>query len=45
MTRQDIRASHYSEPSGSGTSRRPLRLLVRDLVRRLILGDLRGGTA
>ena len=45
MNRQDIRASHYSEPRGSHTSQRPFRLIVRDALLRLILGDLRGGTA
>jgi hypothetical protein len=45
MNRQDIRTSHYSEPWGAGTSQRPFRLLVRDFFARLILGDLRGGTA
>jgi hypothetical protein len=43
--RQDICASHYSEPRGARTTQRPFRLLLRDIAARLILGDLRGGTA
>ncbi|WP_435768342.1 hypothetical protein [Nocardioides sp. SYSU DS0651] len=45
MNRQDIRAGHYSEPRGRHTISRPFHVLVRDALARLILGDLRGGTA
>ena len=45
MNRQAICTGHYSEPLAGNTSQRPLRILFRDFLARLVLGDLRGGTA
>ena len=45
MNRQDIRSGQYSEPSGGRTILRPFHVVVRHALARLILGDLRGGTA
>jgi hypothetical protein len=45
MNRQDICSSHYSEPQVIRTSQRPFRLILRDMILRVVLGELRGGTA
>jgi hypothetical protein len=44
MNRQDICAGHYSEPARAHTSQRPFVIILRHLLARLVLGDLRGGT-
>lgn len=45
MNRQDNCSTHYSQRGGACTSQRPFTAILRDVLARLVLGDLRGGTA